>query len=212
MTAHAGCRKAVQSSFVAGPVGANAPRARAESGAPITFGRVGLDLRLRQLPSERLDFPWSAVRRRPLAARYSPATLRFGLALGLIVLLALAGCGGDGSTPRKVVRAWSEALRADDNERAASLFAPNAMVVQGGKAVQLRTHEDAVAWNAGLPCSGKIVSLTQNGSAVTATFLLGDRKSRRCEDPPGAEAAALFVVEHGKIILWDQIGSQLVIH
>ncbi len=143
---------------------------------------------------------------------YSLATLRFGLALGLIILLALAGCGGDRSTPRKVVRAWSEALRADDNERAASLLAPNAVVVQGGRAVQLRTHKDAVAWNAGLPCSGKIVSLTQNGSAVTATFLLGDRKSRRCEDPPGAEATALFVVEHGKIILWDQIGSQLVIH
>jgi hypothetical protein len=53
------------------------------------------------------------------------------------------------------------------------------------------------------------VSLRENGSAATATFRLGDRKSRRCGDPPGAEAIALFVVEHGKIILWDQIGSQI---
>lgn len=109
------------------------------------------------------------------------------------------------------MRAWSAALRADDNERAASLFAPNAAIVQGGRLVYLRTHEDALAWNARLPCSGTIVSLTQHGSAATATFRLGDRKSKRCGDPPGAEAIALFVVEHGKIILWDQIGSQLPI-
>ncbi len=133
------------------------------------------------------------------------------VALVLVVLLAVAGCGGKGPSPRDVVRAWSKALSADDNERAASLFAPNAAIVQGDRLVYLRTHGDAVVWNARLPCSGTIVSLTQNGSAATATFRLGDRKGRRCVDPAGAEAVALFVVEHGKIILWDQIGSQLAI-
>ncbi len=132
-------------------------------------------------------------------------------ATALALVLTLAGCGGNGASPRDVVRAWSAALSADDNERAASLFARNAAVVQGGRLIYLRTHSDAVAWNARLPCSGTIVSLTQNGSAVTATFRLGDRTSRRCGDPPEAEAIALFVVEHGKIILWDQIGSQLPI-
>ena len=133
------------------------------------------------------------------------------LVLVLVVLLAVAGCGGNGPSPGDVVRAWSRALSADDNERAASLFARNAAVVQGDRLVYLRTHRDAVVWNARLPCSGTIVSLTQTGSAATATFRLGDRKSKRCEDPAGAEAVALFVVEHGKIILWDQIGSQLAI-
>ena len=75
--------------------------------------------------------------------------------------------------------------------------------------MRLHTHADAVRWNARLPCSGRIVSLTQDGSAVTATFRLGDRKSRHCGDPPSAEAIAVFVVEHGKIVLWDQIGSQI---
>jgi len=131
--------------------------------------------------------------------------------VGLALLLVGAACGGGGSSPSAVVLAWSEALNADDNERAASLFAPGAAVVQGGRLVYLRTHRDALVWNARLPCSGRIVSLRTNGSAVTATFRLHDRRRGRCGDPPGAEAIALFVVEHAKIVLWDQIGSQLAI-
>ena len=127
------------------------------------------------------------------------------------LVVAAVGCGASGPSPPDVVRAWAKALRADDNERAASLFARNAVVVQGDRLIYLRTHADAVAWNARLPCSGVIVSLTQEGSATTAVFQLGDRKSRPCGDPPGAEAIALFVVEHGKIVLWDQIGSQLAV-
>jgi hypothetical protein len=133
------------------------------------------------------------------------------IVLGVALLLAVAGCGGGTAAPRDVVRAWSAALRADDNERAASLFARNAAIVQGGTLMRLRSRSDAVRWNARLPCSGRIVSLTEDGSAVTATFRLGQRKSSRCEDPPGAEATALFVIEHGKIVLWDQIGSQIAL-
>ncbi len=143
---------------------------------------------------------------------YSPAILRTGPLVGLVLLLALAGCGGGSSTPRSIVHAWSEALKADDNERAASLFASDAVVIQGNVATTFRTHQEAVAWNARLPCSGKIVALKERGSTVTATFRLGDRKSKPCGGPPGAEATALFVVEGGKIILWDQIGSEIVSH
>jgi hypothetical protein len=135
--------------------------------------------------------------------------MRFRRLAAAALAFVLVGCGASATSPRDVVRAWARALRADDNEAAASLFARDAAVVQGGQLIYLRTHADAVRWNAGLPCSGTIVSLRENGSAATATFRLGDRKSRRCVDPPGAEAIALFVVEHGKIILWDQIGSQL---
>ena len=131
--------------------------------------------------------------------------------VGLALVLIGAACGGSGSSPGAVVRAWSKALDADDNERAAALFAPGAAVVQGGRLVYLKTHRQAFVWNARLPCAARIVSLRSNGSAVTATFRLHDRKSRRCGDPPGAEAIALFVVEHGKIVLWDQIGSQVAI-
>jgi limonene-1,2-epoxide hydrolase len=132
-------------------------------------------------------------------------------ALALVLVLAVAGCGGSPRSPAEVVRAWSAALRADDNERAASLFAPDAAIVQGDQLRYLHTHADALRWNARLPCAGTVVSLKRDGSAATATFRLGDRKSRRCGDPPGAEAIAVFVVEHGKIVLWAQIGSQVAL-
>jgi hypothetical protein len=76
--------------------------------------------------------------------------------------------------------------------------------VQGSVVVTLHTHADAVAWNAGLPCSGKIVSLSARGPVVRATFVLGDRKSSPC-DGPGKRAAAVFRIRAGKIVLWHQV-------
>ena len=39
-----------------------------------------------------------------------------------VAAAALAGCGSHAATPESVVRAWSQALNADDNKRAADLF------------------------------------------------------------------------------------------
>jgi hypothetical protein len=133
------------------------------------------------------------------------------------LLLALTACGGtstrkaDDSTrsAADVVRDWSAALNAYDNDRAASLFARNIAIVQGDRLVRLRTHGQAIAWNKGLPCAGAIHSLKQRGSSVEVTFDLKSAKNRHCEDPAGAQAIAILVVEDGKIILWDQIGSQI---
>jgi limonene-1,2-epoxide hydrolase len=121
------------------------------------------------------------------------------------ILASLAGCGGAGKpSPASVIRAWSKALDAGDNDAAANLFAPGAQVVQGGIVTRLATHVDAVVWNANLPCSGKIVSLTARGASVTATFVLGDRSTSRCDDP-GQRATAVFHVRRGKIVLWHQV-------
>jgi hypothetical protein len=118
-----------------------------------------------------------------------------------------AGGGGDGGrSPESVVREWSDALNAGDNERAADLFARGAQVVQDNSVFLLQTHKDAVAFNSLLPCSGKIVDLQTDGHTATATFKLGDRKASRC-DSPGAEAVAAFKVLHGKIVLWHQLPS-----
>jgi len=121
-----------------------------------------------------------------------------------VILALLAGCGSAGTSPSSVVRAWSNALNADDNDAAADLFAPNAEVVQGSVVTHLRTHAEAVAWNAGLPCSGKIVALSARGPVVRATFVLGDRKTGPC-DGPGNRAAAIFRIRGGKIVLWHQV-------
>jgi hypothetical protein len=120
------------------------------------------------------------------------------------VLALLAGCGGGRTSPESVVRAWSKALNAGDNQGAADLFAPGAEVVQGPVVIRLRTHADAVVWNAGLPCSGKIVALSTRGATVTATFLLGDRPTSAC-DGPGHRATAVFRIRGGKIVLWHQV-------
>ena len=123
--------------------------------------------------------------------------------LGALVLAA--GCGSGPPSAESVVRAWSQALNVDDNKTAASLFAPDAKVVQSGQVITLRTQQDALAWNSALPCSGRILSIHSSGETATATFLLGNRPHSQC-DGPGQHATAIFKVVRGKIVLWHQTG------
>ncbi|MFL5926414.1 MAG: hypothetical protein ACJ77E_05715 [Gaiellaceae bacterium] len=122
----------------------------------------------------------------------------------LLALLALTACGGSRSTSAEdVVRAWSAALDRNDNEHAARLFAHGARIVQDGE-LTLATHADAVRWNAGLPCGGRISALELHGNdEVIAVFDLSNRPQHRC-DGIGRQAAALFQVEKGQIVLWHQ--------
>jgi hypothetical protein len=125
----------------------------------------------------------------------------------LLALAAVAaGCGGGSASPESVVRAWSQSINSEDNEAAASLFAPGAKVIQEGQVLVLRTRADAERWNASLPCSGKILWIRTSGMTATARFLLGDRRESRC-DGPGSETTALFRVRKGKIVVWHQTGS-----
>lgn len=103
------------------------------------------------------------------------------------------------------MRAWSAALNAGDNEAAADLFAPRALVLQDGVGLELRTHEAAVQFNAGLPCSGEIVRLSADGEVVTAVFELGDRPAGNCDAPPGTLATAQFLIQGGRIVAWQEI-------
>jgi limonene-1,2-epoxide hydrolase len=126
-----------------------------------------------------------------------------GVVLALVAAGLPSGCGSGQPSPESVVRAWSQALNTGDNNRAADLFAPDAEIVQAGRVLTLRTHHDAVVWNSGLPCSGRIVSIETRGETTTATFLLGDRPNSKC-DGPGQRATAIFKVVKGKIVLWHQ--------
>ena len=130
--------------------------------------------------------------------------MRIPAATALVLSALLTACGGGSISPESVVRSWSQALNAGDNERAADLFAPGARVVQAGRVLVLRTHAQAVRFNAALPCSGKIVGMSTDGDTTTATFLLGNRPASLC-DAPGAEAVAAFRVQQGKIVLWHQL-------
>jgi limonene-1,2-epoxide hydrolase len=119
------------------------------------------------------------------------------------LVLALAACGGTTRSPADVVRAWSDAINANDNARAAALFARDAKVIQSGELV-LHSRADARRWNAALPCAGHVDSLRASGGRVTATFTLGERARHTC-DAPGRQAAAVFEIRGGKIVLWHQI-------
>jgi len=123
-----------------------------------------------------------------------------------VLALLASGCGDSQPSAQSVVRAWSQALNAEDNKGAADLFAPGAEVVQGSTVIHLQTHAQAEAWNSSLPCSGKIVSIRSHGETARATFRLGDRQHSRC-DGPGELATALFKVVKGKIVLWHQAGA-----
>jgi hypothetical protein len=41
-------------------------------------------------------------------------------------------------------------------------------------------------------------------NAVVATFVLGERPKHQC-DAPGQRAGAAFVIERGKITVWEQV-------
>jgi hypothetical protein len=104
-----------------------------------------------------------------------------------------------------IVRAWSAALNGGDNEAAADLFAPGAIIVQAGVAIQLEDRAAAIRWNADLPCSGTIVDLDIRNGVVLAVFEFGDRSTGPCDAAPGKLAAAAFLIENGKIAVWQQV-------
>jgi limonene-1,2-epoxide hydrolase len=129
---------------------------------------------------------------------------RLALAGALLAALMAVSAAQAVASPEQVVRAWSHALNRNDNEHAARLFAHNAHVIQPGVDVRLNTHKIAVAFNNALPCAGQIVHLRIKGNHVTATFTLGHRPMHKCSGT-GVQAAALFVIQHGKIVQWQQV-------
>ena len=129
---------------------------------------------------------------------------RLALLTAVLAVAAVSAASASAATPAQIVRAWSKALNANENERAARLFAPNARIIQPGIDVRLVSHELAVGFNQSLPCAGRVVSIQVRGNRATATFVLGKRPKHRC-DAPGAKAAALFVIRDGKIVRWQQV-------
>jgi limonene-1,2-epoxide hydrolase len=123
----------------------------------------------------------------------------------LLIVLLLAACGGHrAATPEQVAREWSAALNRNDNDAAGKLFAKDAQVIQSTVTV-LPDREDAAGWNALLPCGGTILSvIKQAPDRVLVVFRLKERPQHTC-DGPGSRVAAIFQVDHGKIVLWHQV-------
>lgn len=139
------------------------------------------------------------------------------LVAATLAATAAAGCGRDHAIARagkahapaadaaaaKVIRAWSDTLRAGHVEAAARFFAvPTIVQFQaGGPIARLRRASDAVAFNATLPCGARLLSTSRDGRYVNALFILSDRPGSPC-DAPGHTARTRFVVRAGKITEW----------
>ena len=128
----------------------------------------------------------------------------------ILISTAILGCGGDNElTPEVTVRRWVEAVARDDNEAAASLFQEPATISQGGQTTLLKTHADALTWNAGLPCSAEIEHITSlTPDALLVRFRLASSTARAC-DGPGAAVEVDFIVRNGRIVSFHQRGAPL---
>ncbi len=128
------------------------------------------------------------------------------LVAAALLLFALGGCGGGDTSPESVVRAWSEAVNRHDDEAAAGLFAPGALVTSGPVAFKLSTHEAAVRMHAALPCTSKLVETVSEGDTVIANFRLDERSFSGMCGGRGLLEAAIFTVEDDRIVAWEVLG------
>jgi hypothetical protein len=105
-------------------------------------------------------------------------------------------------TPEEVVLGWADATAHDLDADAARYFAPGAQVRYASKLVVLRTRADAEAFNASLPCQGRVVAMSRDGDVVTAVFVLDNRHTFACGGV-GTGDTVSFTIVGGKIAVWD---------
>jgi hypothetical protein len=147
--------------------------------------------------------------------------MRAPAAIG-VVLVALAGCGGNGTSaarkpagravdPKqaaKVIRAWADTLRKGDVAGAASFFALPSVVENGTPPIELRTRADARLFNRSLPCGARLLRTSSAGRFTTATFRLTERPGPgSCGQGSGQTAKTTFVIAGSKIREWRRVAD-----
>jgi hypothetical protein len=109
----------------------------------------------------------------------------------------------DAERMRPVLRAWGDALRHNDYDRASRYFALPAIVAQD-QPTTLETAAQVKAFNAALPCGVKLLGVAHEGRFVIGTFKLTLRAAHKC-DAPGRRVRVAFAVRGGKIAEWREI-------
>ncbi len=141
--------------------------------------------------------------------------MRHSLALGLIVALALAACGGNdpeipgGADPAEaqVINEWAMTLSEGDVDAAAAFFAIPS-VAENGPVLRIRNLDDARLFNSSLPCGAELTNATPEGDFIVATFRLTERPGLGlCGPGTGETAQTAFVIEEGKITEWRRVAA-----
>jgi hypothetical protein len=125
---------------------------------------------------------------------------------------------GQGSTPAparragpadpaaaRVIRAWSDALRRGQIERATSYFALPSIVQNDTPPVTLNERAEVKAFNTSLPCGARLERAYRIGRYTAAVFRLTDRPGGDCGSGTGGEAATAFVIRRGRIREWRRL-------
>jgi SnoaL-like protein len=102
-----------------------------------------------------------------------------------------------------VIRAWSRALNREDYKRAASYFAPGA-IVQQAEVFSLPDRDAALAFNRSLPCKADITDIKDKGATTLAAF-----KLRAGAGGSGASCSGVarvrFRLRGGRFVEWRQL-------
>jgi hypothetical protein len=136
----------------------------------------------------------------------------------LVAGTLLVACGGGESDPEpevpggadpadvQVIDDWVRTLAAGDVEGAARFFALPS-VAENGLSYRIETFEDAVSFNAALPCGAELIRAVSEGEFTTATFRLIERPGPGvCGDGIGETAQTAFVIEDDLIVEWHRVG------
>ena len=100
-----------------------------------------------------------------------------------------------------MIRDWLMSVQHGDFGRAATFFAPGAIIDQGDP-YRLRNRAAARLFNATLPCHADLIALTQETSAkVLATFSLRAGPGGPCR----GEVRVRYTIKHGKFTEWRQL-------
>jgi hypothetical protein len=110
---------------------------------------------------------------------------------------------------RRVIKGWSDALRAGHVNAASAYFSIPSMVINQGQAF-LTSRAQIVGFNRALPCGAKLLSARRAPQhAVVGTFRLTMRPGADCGTGVGGLAAVQFLVRRQKIIEWLRADDQI---
>lgn len=132
--------------------------------------------------------------------------------------LILLGCGAEGNgdvdeipggadaDEARVIDQWSDALREGDVDAAAEFFELPSIAQNGTPVLELDSREDAVTFNASLPCGAELTEAEDHGRFTIATFELTERPGAgKCGAGVGETAKTAFVIEEGLITRWIRV-------